>query len=170
MSLLYFHSPLPPAETGIADYSFEILARLKSHFDIVIIDDGDSGTAANALLLPTMPTAVWRDLRKRSSRGIDIYHLGNNRLHTAILQRAIGHPGLCAIHDASLTGLLLSSPDLRPAFRRFAEYDLGVHADQFIDARERFELFGWQDFLVRNLGLVADSSLGVIVHSKYVES
>jgi glycosyltransferase involved in cell wall biosynthesis len=117
-----------------------------------------------------MPTAVWRDLRKRSSRGIDIYHLGNNRFHTGILERALGHPGLCAIHDASLTGLLSSTPKLRPAFRRFAEYDLGVHADRFIKARERFEIFGWQDFLLRSLGLVADSSLGIVVHSEYVES
>src|SRR5262249_58665030 len=91
------------------------------------------------------------------------------RLHTGILQRALQHPGLCAIHDASLTGLLLSSPKLWPAFRRFAEYDMGIHADRFIEARERFEIFGWQDFLLRNLGLVADSSLGVVVHSKYVE-
>src|ERR1700756_2750008 len=30
--------------------------------------------------------------------------------------------------------------------------------------------FGWQDFLLRNLGLIADSSLGVVVHSVYVES
>jgi glycosyltransferase involved in cell wall biosynthesis len=170
MSLLYFHSPLPPAETGIADYAFEILAQLKNQFDIVIVDDGDCRASANALLLPTMPTAVWRDLRKRSSRGIDIYHLGNNRFHTGILERALGHPGLCAIHDASLTGLLSSTPNLRPAFRRFAEYDLGVHADRFIEARERFEIFGWQDFLLRNLGLIADSSLGVVVHSEYVES
>ena len=170
MSLLYFHSPLPPAETGIADYAFEMLARLKNQFDIVIVDDGDCRTSANALLLPTMPTAVWRDLRRRSSRGIDIYHLGNNRFHIGILERALGHPGLCAIHDASLTGLLSSTPKLWPAFRRFAEYDLGVHADRFIEARERFEIFGWQDFLLRNLGLIADSSLGVVVHSEYVES
>lgn len=170
MSLLYFHSPLPPAETGIADYAFEILAQLKHQFDIVIVDDGDCRASANALLLPTMPTPVWRDLRKRSSRGIDVYHLGNNRYHTGILERALGHPGLCAIHDASLTGLLSSTPQLWPAFRRFAEYDLGVHADRFIEARERFEIFGWQDFVLRNLGLIADSSLGVIVHSEYVES
>ncbi len=170
MSLLYFHSPLPPAESGIADYAFETLARLKNQFDVVIVDDGNCRASADALLLPTMPVAVWRDLRERSSRGIDIYHLGNNRFHTGILQRALRHPGLCAIHDASLTGLLLSSPTLWPAFRRFAEYDLGLHADRFIEARERFEIFGWQDFLLRNLGLVADSSLGVVVHSKYVEA
>jgi len=169
MSLVYFHSPLPPAESGIADYAYETLTRLKNHFDIVIVDDGDCRVSADSLLLPTMPVAVWRDLRTRSSRGIDIYHLGNNRFHTSILQRALNHPGLCAIHDASLSGLLLSSPALWPAFRRFAEYDLGVHADRFIKARECFEIFGWQDFLLRNLGLVTDSSLGVIVHSRYVE-
>ena len=169
-TLLYFHSPLPPAETGIADYAFETLARLKEHFDTVIVDDDDSRSAADSLQLPTMPSGVWRDLRTRSSRGLDIYHLGNNQFHTSILQRALNHPGLCVIHDASLTGLLLSSPSLFSAFRRFAEYELGIHADRFIEARRRLEIFGWQDFLLRNLGLVTDSSLGVIVHSKYVES
>ena len=170
MSPLYFHSPLPPAESGIADYAFETLVRLKDQFDIVIVDDGNCRTAADALLLPTMPIEVWRDLRKRSRKGLDVYHLGNNQFHTGILQRALGHPGLCVIHDASLTGLLLSSPALWPVFKRFTEYELGVHADTFIEARDRFEIFGWQDFLLRNLGLVADSSLGIIVHSKYVES
>jgi glycosyltransferase involved in cell wall biosynthesis len=170
MSPLYFHSPLPPAETGIADYAFETLARLKDHFDIVIVGEGNCRPTADALLLPTMPSGVWRDLRTRSSRGLDIYHLGNNQFHTGILQRALGCPGLCVIHDASLTGLLLSNPSLLPAFRRFAEYELGIYADRFIEARTRLEIFGWQDFLLRNLGLVADSSLGIIVHSKYVES
>ncbi|HEX9535166.1 MAG TPA: hypothetical protein VF924_06810, partial [Stellaceae bacterium] len=77
MSLLYFHSPLPPAESGIADYAFETLARLKNQFDVVIVDEGNCRASADALLLPTIPVAVWRDLRERSSRGIDIYHLGN---------------------------------------------------------------------------------------------
>jgi glycosyltransferase involved in cell wall biosynthesis len=170
MSPLYFHSPLPPAESGIADYAFETLVRLKDQFDIVIVDDGNCRAAADALLLPTMPIGVWRDLRKRSRKGLDVYHLGNNQFHTGILQRALTHPGLCVIHDASLTGLLLSSPSLRPVFKRFTEYELGVHADAFIEARDRFEIFGWQDFLVRNLGLVTDSSLGIIVHSRYVET
>jgi glycosyltransferase involved in cell wall biosynthesis len=170
MSLLYFHSPLPPAETGIADYAFETLARLKDHFDIVIVDDGNCRASADALLLPTLPLEVWHDLRKTSTKGLDVYHIGNNRFHTGILQRALGYPGLSVIHDASLTGLLLSSPSLLPAFRRFTEYELGIYADTFIEARERFEIFGWQDFLLRNLGLVADSSLGIIVHSKYVEA
>jgi glycosyltransferase involved in cell wall biosynthesis len=170
MSPLYFHSPLPPAETGIADYAFETLARLKDHFDIVIVDDGTCRASADALLLPTMPLAVWCDLRTGSGKGLDVYHLGNNQFHTSILQRALGHPGLCVIHDASLTGMLVSSPALWPAFKRFTEYELGVHADTFIEARESFEAFGWQDFLLRNLGLVADSSLGILVHSKYVES
>jgi glycosyltransferase involved in cell wall biosynthesis len=170
MSLLYFHSPLPPAESGIADYAFETLAQLKDQFDIVIIDDGDCRTSADTLLLPTMPAAVWRDLRKRSPAGLDIYHLGNNRFHSGILQRALAQPGLCVFHDASLTGLLSSTPSLRPAFRRFTEYELGIHADAFIEARERFEIFAWQDFLLRNLGLAVDSSLGIVVHSKYVEA
>jgi glycosyltransferase involved in cell wall biosynthesis len=170
MSLLYFHSPLPPAETGIADYAFETLGQLKNYFDIAIVDDGDCRASADALLLPTIPLEVWRDLRKNSCRGLDLYHIGNNGFHRGILHRALDCPGLSVIHDASLTGLLLSSPSLWPAFRRFTEYELGIHADSFIDARERFEIFGWQDFLLRNLGMITDSSLGIIVHSKYVES
>jgi hypothetical protein len=103
MSLLYFHSPLPPAEGGIADYAFETLAQLKDQFDTVIIDDGDCRTSADTLLLPTIPAVVWRHLRKRSPAGLDIYHLGNNRFHLGILQRALAQPGLCVFHDASLT-------------------------------------------------------------------
>jgi glycosyltransferase involved in cell wall biosynthesis len=168
MSLLYVHSPLPPAKTGIADYTFETLVRLRNHFDIAIVDDGSCREAAGRLLLPTIALDTWHGLRRQSGRGADLYHLGNNGFHSGILQRALDHPGLAVVHDASLTGLLLSNPAFWPAFRRFTEYDLGVHADRFIIARSLSETFPWQDFLVRNLGLVADSSLGVIVHSQYV--
>ena len=67
MSLLYFHSPLPPAQTGIADYAFETLTGLKDHFDVVIVDDGNCRASADGLLLPTMPIEVWRD---RSGRAV----------------------------------------------------------------------------------------------------
>jgi hypothetical protein len=76
MSLLYFHSPLPPAESGIADYAFEILAQLKNLFDVAIavgiVGRSNALAEARQSLSSTQCGAICGSDR----RGIDIYYLG----------------------------------------------------------------------------------------------
>ena len=74
-----FFSPLPPARTGVADYSAALLKAMR-----------ESGT-------------VW------ANRGgdINLYHLGNNALHREIYQRALDEPGIVVLHDAVLNHFFL---------------------------------------------------------------
>ena len=66
---------MPPARTGVADYSAALVAALRSlGHEVRIGLDGD----------------------------IDIYHAGNNPLHHAIHERALRKPGVVVIHDAVL--------------------------------------------------------------------
>lgn len=75
-----FFSPLPPAPTGVADYSETLLGWLRK--------------------LGSVETAP-------SECDIALYHVGNNALHRDIYPRALEHPGIVVLHDAVLQHLLL---------------------------------------------------------------
>jgi glycosyltransferase involved in cell wall biosynthesis len=75
-----FFSPLPPARTGVADYSAALLAELRRHGAVEIAPS-------------------------RCDRAL--YHLGNNPLHADIYRRAIAEPGIVVLHDAVLQHFLL---------------------------------------------------------------
>ncbi|HWC98574.1 MAG TPA: hypothetical protein VG456_17560 [Candidatus Sulfopaludibacter sp.] len=75
-----FYSPLPPARTGVADYSAALLAELRRHGEVEIA-----------------PRAC----------DVALYHLGNNGQHAAIYRRAMERPGVVVLHDAVLHHFLL---------------------------------------------------------------
>jgi glycosyltransferase involved in cell wall biosynthesis len=77
-----FHSPLPPARTGVADYAAALLRELQKLGDVRV-----GATQAD----------------------VHLYHIGNNQLHRAIYQQAIELPGVAVLHDAVLQHLFLGS-------------------------------------------------------------
>ncbi|MDQ6662976.1 MAG: glycosyltransferase [Acidobacteriota bacterium] len=77
-----FFSPLPPARTGVADYSAALLGALRRKTDI--------------------------DIAPRHS-DVNLYHLGNNQIHRPIYNRAIAEPGVVVLHDAVLQHFFLGS-------------------------------------------------------------
>jgi glycosyltransferase involved in cell wall biosynthesis len=83
-----FYSPLPPARTGVADYSAALLAELRNHSGAEIVT-GNSNTPCD----------------------IALYHLGNNGLHAPIYQRALSNPGVTVLHDAVLHHFFLGQLD-----------------------------------------------------------
>ncbi len=74
-----FFAPLPPAKTGVADYAEALLGALRKHGRVNVDADGDA----------------------------NLYHIGNNHLHAAIYDRALGHPGVVVLHDAVLQHFFL---------------------------------------------------------------
>ena len=77
-----FHSPLPPARTGVADYSAALLRALQERGEVRI-------DAAEA--------------------DVHLYHIGNNQLHRDIYEAAIERPGVAVLHDAVLQHFFLGS-------------------------------------------------------------
>jgi glycosyltransferase involved in cell wall biosynthesis len=79
-----FFSPLPPAPTGVADYSAALLTELRKHGDVRVgAEDVD----------------------------VALYHIGNNHLHREIYLRALAHPGVVVLHDAALNHFFLGTLD-----------------------------------------------------------
>jgi glycosyltransferase involved in cell wall biosynthesis len=82
-----FFSPLPPARTGVADYSAALLRALSAQGEVKV-------------------DAIDAD--------VHLYHLGNNHLHREIYGRALEMPGVIVLHDAVLHHFFLgtvSEPD-----------------------------------------------------------
>lgn len=77
-----FFSPLPPARTGVADYSAALLSVLRRC--------GEVQTAPR-------------------HSDVNLYHLGNSRIHRPIYDRALREPGVVVLHDAVLQHFFLGS-------------------------------------------------------------
>ena len=77
-----FHSPLPPARTGVADYSAALLAGLRKRGEVEV---------------------------SAKQADIHLYHIGNNQLHLGIYRQALEQPGVVVLHDAVLQHLFLGS-------------------------------------------------------------
>ena len=77
-----FFSPLPPAATGVADYSAALLGALRKHGRVEIDD---------------------------ASADVALYHLGNNQMHGEIYARAMERPGVVVLHDAVLNHFFLGT-------------------------------------------------------------
>lgn len=78
-----FHSPLPPAPTGVADYSATLLAALRNHYEV--------------------------QANPASTCDVELYHIGNNPLHASIHARALRRPGTVVLHDALLNHFYLGA-------------------------------------------------------------
>jgi glycosyltransferase involved in cell wall biosynthesis len=101
-----FFSPLPPARTGVADYSAALLTALRKHGTVEI---GAAGS------------------------DVALYHIGNNLQHREIYRRAIEHPGVVVLHDAVLNhfflGTLGHDAYIGEFVYNYGEWDRGLAQD-----------------------------------------
>ncbi len=156
MKVAYF-SPMPPAQTGIADYSALLLAELEQRIEVVVQRRG----------------------KRRSPRGTDlnVYQIGNNPdAHDWIVESLRRVPGLVVLHDFVLhhlvAGMTLGRADGRgyiEAMHREAGVPGrliargvvdGVVASPWEVCPERFPL----------VGEILPFARGMVVHSHYVET
>jgi glycosyltransferase involved in cell wall biosynthesis len=102
---LAFVSPLPPVQSGISDYSAELLPELARHYRIDLVVDqpevGGPWVEANG------PTRSVDWLRANAHR-IDrvVYQVGNALFHRHMLPLLEEVPGVVVLHDLYLTSML----------------------------------------------------------------
>jgi hypothetical protein len=97
-----FFSPLPPARSGVADHSAELLRALEDHPEVPF----------GAVKLSAHDTDV------------PLYHLGNNPLHREIYGHALSKPGVAVLHDAVLHHFFLGAENEREYVAEFV-YNYG---------------------------------------------
>jgi len=147
-----FFSPLPPAKSGIADYSAALLDPL--------------GRLAQVGTFTAMP-ARFDD----SACDAAVYQLGNNPYHTFAYEAAMEHPGVVVLHEANLHHLIVDLTIGRgdwDGYLREVERNGGAGA---LDYARRYVRTGERgpDYDLPMLGAVLDHSRAAIVHSVVVE-
>ena len=171
---LNWFSPLPPAKTGIADYSFGILPELSSRAEVTLWTDRagwDPRLEKFATVRHYQPDRIdWVELNRAE---LSFYNIGNNHLHHAsIWQVSRKSPGIVILHDARLHDFFESL--YRGQWRDQAGYlaqiekhygDEGLRvATEFVSARHGdFDLMA-QRFPMT--GAVLENAVGAVVHTK----
>lgn len=140
-----YYSPMPPARSGIADYSAMLLEELRGLVEVDL--GGRSGGAAVAL-----------------------YQLGNNADHMEAYEMALREPGVVVLHEANLHHLITDLTIRRGDWDAYVEacaHD-GGEAARVYAGRVRALDVGPDYEGVPMLRRVLERARGVIVHSRYV--
>ena len=135
-----FHSPLPPAHSGVADYAAALLRALRAFGSV------EPGAA---------------------SADVHLYHLGNNPLHADAYRRALATPGVVVLHDAVLQHFFLGALDAAAYVDEFV-YNYGEWHRPLAERLWQERAGSAQDhryFDYPLLRRVAERSRAVIVHN-----
>ena len=111
-------TPLPPAASGVADYSYRLLEALREHCDVHAYADGTRFVDPE-LGPPRAPDGVEvlpiRRLveQERARGGYDcvVYCLGNSQFHAGALAQLRRRSGIVLAHEVRLTDLYALSAD-----------------------------------------------------------
>jgi glycosyltransferase involved in cell wall biosynthesis len=103
VSRLAFLSPLPPAPTGIADYSAEVMALLGPRHEIDVFHDQPR---VDERRLPrgcsVYPAREFVARHAERAYDVAIYQMGNSRAHAFLYPLLARVPGLLVLHDLVL--------------------------------------------------------------------
>ncbi len=98
LRLAYF-SPLPPARSGIADYSVELLPHLAQLADVTVFTTENVMLPANAYLPSLTLRALPQYAPHRWHYDLALYQMGNSQHHDAIYDHCLLYPGVVVLHD-----------------------------------------------------------------------
>ncbi len=137
---------MPPAKSGIADYSAALVEALHRHAQVTVQEQ--AGPAA----------------------GLGLYQIGNNGHHAFVYEEALRHPGVVVLHESNLHHLITDLTICRQdwdAYVAACEFDGGPAALAFAERVRRLEV-GPDYEGVPMLKRILAASRGVIVHSEAV--
>jgi glycosyltransferase involved in cell wall biosynthesis/SAM-dependent methyltransferase len=146
-----FFSPLPPARSGIADYSEALIQSLKPLVDLEVF------SGAHQAYDP-------------ARFDIALYHVGNNPYHGFVYETALRHPGVVVMHESNLHHLLASLTIKRgdwDAYLRECEYQGGEAALAFAGRVRKLEVGPDYEGVPMTKRILA-ASRGVVVHSRFM--
>jgi glycosyltransferase involved in cell wall biosynthesis/SAM-dependent methyltransferase len=152
MRAAYF-SPLPPARSGIADYSEALIESLRRLVDLEVFS-----SAAQ----PFDPAGF----------DVALYHVGNNPHHDFVYQTALRVPGVVVMHESNLHHLIAELTIRRgdwDAYLRECAYNGGEPARAFAERVRRLEVGPDYEGVPMTRRLL-ESARGVVVHSHFMEA
>lgn len=162
-------SPLPPARSGIADYSAELVPHLAEHVELELFCDRHR--AVRETLGSARPVHPVEALDDRADRfDVLLYHLGNNvEFHRSIYRALVRWPGVVVLHEFMLhhlvLGMTLAAGDV-DGYVEEMRYCYGTTGERL--ARRHVDtglpLDPWRYPLFER---VVDRSLALLVHNRF---
>jgi glycosyltransferase involved in cell wall biosynthesis/SAM-dependent methyltransferase len=152
LKVAYF-SPLPPAPSGIADYSAALLEELKKLVDVEVFS--------------SQPASF-----KPDDFDVALYQVGNNVYHDFCYETALEHPGVVVVHEANLHHLIADITIKRgdwDAYLRTIEQEGNEKDRAYAERVRRLEVGPDYEGVPMLRGLLSRSK-GAIVHSGCVET
>lgn len=157
--------PLPPAPSGVADYSAALLTHLAELAEIAV-------AVADDAALPPLDCPLFRASELspavRARFDLPVFHVGNHRLHAFELPLLAEWPGLVVLHDAVLHHLyadLLLGRRRAAAYLREVAFAAPGAVPRATATATSMSQPAW--FEQPALGRVLANARGVIVHSRH---
>ncbi|HYU31911.1 MAG TPA: glycosyltransferase family 4 protein [Thermoanaerobaculia bacterium] len=168
MRLAYF-SPFPPARSGIADYSAELVPCLAEHLEVeLFVDEGARVDESLTARFPVRGDRAFPSLWEAGRYDAVLYHVGNNPdFHARTWKMLQSIPGIVVLHEAMLhhlvRGMTLARGD-QEGYVEEMRYAYGKTGEALArrSVGTGIPLDVWSYPLFER---VVDASLGLIVHN-----
>lgn len=166
-------TPLPPIESGISDYSYDIICEISKYVDVdVFIDDGYK----NECEFPENVKVFNHSKFKSLGRVYDniIYQVGNSYYHEYMYKYVKTFPGVLVLHDYNLHGVfqaiaLSKNSNNIEMYKEFMSPDLDKEElESYINDLTTGKCSVKIQHIELN-GYVVNPSKSIIVHSEYAK-
>lgn len=160
-----FISPLPPLQSGIADYAVEVLPELSRYYDIDLVSDQPEVSSDWCNINHrVIGVSKFEEIDDRQPYDRIVYQVGNSEFHAHMPELIRRRPGVVVLHDYFLSGMqywrsLNESPEI---FLRSIVETSGYRALQ--DVAQKGPGFGIVNYPAN--AEVIRAAQGLIVHSK----
>ena len=162
---LVYVSPLPPARSGVADYSARLLRDLASHYDIDVV--ADQPEVIDAWIQANFPIYPVDWLRSADNTDVRVlYHMGNSPLHASMFELLEQRPGVVVLHDSFLGAVRNWMAGEECDDRIFKRVLYASHGYAALSHDLRQGRVSTMDTYPVNLDVI-DHALGVLVHSRH---
>lgn len=133
---LAFISPLPPAKSGIANYSAELISALSRHYVIdVIVEQYEKLTDPYIIAKCNIMDFKFFEENVDQYERI-LYHFGNSDFHGYMFKLLYDYPGVVVLHDFFISGVV-------------AHIDLAMAELPGIWSQELYKSGGWPAVFMR---------------------
>ncbi len=164
MKLAVF-SPLPPAQSGIADYCQALLPELARHFEVEAFPGEGYEAVSPGAAIPLRKSGEFRP----EAFDAVLYQLGNNGDHAHVYDAAIAHPGIVVLHEINLHHLLADVTIRRgdwAGYLREVEHEGGAEALAFAQRVAALEIGPDYDLPMNRR--ILEGCRAAVVHSRFM--
>lgn len=164
-----FFTPLPPIESGISDYSVDILNNLKEYYDIdVYIDDGYE---TDVSFEKNISVKLHKEFAKHYKEYKDcIYQVGNSMYHVYMYDYIHRYSGIVVLHDYNMHGVfahnaLSEGKNNYKLYKKYLQEDydetqINEYINQLKNGQCGYKIYEWD-----LNGYIANHAKKIIVHS-----